>query len=489
MSTRRLRSAVLLNWIGVDQARDLPFYRQVSDQLRTAILCGRLAPGTYLPASRALALDLGVSRITTLQAYDQLLAEGFLESRRGSGTRVATSLAEKPGVTESATQSLFQTAPVHTEVHLQELYDREPSGVAFQPGIPAYDAFPRLRWARLLQRHALRNDQFILDYAHIGGYAPLRHELAKYFNGSRGVTCTPEQILIVTSTRAAIEVAARILWPAGSIVAVENPGYVVAKRVLNAAGFGLRLVAVDGQGLRVEDFVSSSEGCVGAYVTPAHQWPTGVTLSASRRVALLDWAARRGAWILEDDYDSEFRFDSPPVGTLHSLGSGRVLYIGTFSKTLVPSIRTAYMVVPTDLIDTFMHAVYLHGLEPALHVQAALADFLGDGHFARHVAGMRKLYARRRALLVRALEDAFGDRLRLHCPAGGLQLIAYLPEGVSAPMVSRLAAEVDLVARPMSVYHLSGTAPEALHLGFAAVPEAEIEQKVARFRAAVSKCF
>lgn len=187
MSKRRLRSAVLLNWISLDQNRGLPLYRQVSDQIRSAILSGDLAPGTWLPASRRLAADLGVSRITTLQAYDQLTAEDFLESRRGSGTRVAANLADRPGATKAATEALFRTVPAHAEVHVQELYEGEPPWVAFQPGIPAYDAFPRLRWARLLQRHALRSDQFILDYAHIGGYAPLRHELAKYLNASRGV--------------------------------------------------------------------------------------------------------------------------------------------------------------------------------------------------------------------------------------------------------------------------------------------------------------
>lgn len=489
MSKRAPRSALLLNWISLDHGSDLPLYRQVSDQLRRAILCGGLAPGAWLPASRALAADLGVSRITTLQAYDQLTAEGFLEGRRGSGTCVAPLLAEKRGATTPTTQSLFQTVPAHAEVHVQALYDGEPPWVAFQPGIPAYDAFPRLRWARLLQRHALRNDQFILDYAHIGGYAPLRHELAKYLNGSRGVSCEPEQVIILTSTRAAIEVAARTLWPPGASVAVEDPGYVMAKRVLTSAGFGLRLVPVDEEGARVDDLVATPEGCVGACLTPAHQWPTGATLSARRRIALLDWARERGAWILEDDYDSEFRFDSPPVATLHSLGSGRVLLIGTFSKTLVPSIRTACMVVPPDLAGRFEREVWQHGVEPALHVQAALADFLGEGHFARHVVAMRKLYARRRALLVRSLTAAFGDRLRIHCPAGGLQLIAHLPDGVSALTVSRLAAEADLVARPMSAYQVNGPEPEALHLGFAAVPEAEIAPMVARLHAAVRGCF
>lgn len=489
MSQRQPRPSVLLNWISISRRCGSSLYRQIGDQIRDAILRGDLSPGINLPASRVLASDLGVSRITTLQAYEQLIAEGFLESRRGSGTRVAKALVERPTARAERTLTLFRTVHAHTAIHLQELYEGEPSSVAFQPGIPAFDAFPRDRWARLLQRHASRGDQFIMDYAHIGGYAPLRQELAKYLNGSRGVACKPEQVVIVTSTRAAIEAAVRVLWRNNATVAVEDPGYVVAKRVLTAAGVNLQLVPVDHKGMRVEELCSNASSCVGVYLTPSHQWPTGVTLSAERRIELLDWAASTDAWVLEDDYDSEFRFDSPPVATLHSFGSGRVFYIGTFSKTLVPSIRTAYMVVPGDLVGRFERDVYQHGVEPALHIQAGLADFLREGHFARHVAQMRKLYAERRALLVDALGAAFGDCLVLNCPAGGLQLIAGLPEGVSAYAVARRAAEVDIVARPMAVYQLCGSAPAALHLGFAAVPSAEIARNVAKFHAAVSSCF
>lgn len=489
MPNEVIHPSALLNWVSVDRAIDVPLFRQISDQLRSAIMSGDLASGAYLPASRSLAVELRVSRNTTLKAYDKLLAEGFLESRQGSGTRVARVLDERPTATRNETQALFRIVPEHTEVHIQEMYEGEPPGVTFQPGIPGFDAFPRLLWSRLLRRHALRNDQFILDYAHIGGYAPLRLELAKYLNGSRGVACSPEQVIVVTSTRAAIVAVARTLWKPGATVAVEDPGYTVAMRVLSAAGIRLRLVPVDERGVRVQDFVTNENACAGVYLTPAHQWPMGVTLSAERRMDLLDWAERAGAWILEDDYDSEFRFDSPPVAPLHASGTGRVIYIGTFSKTLVPSIRTAYLVVPTDLVHRFERTVYQHGVEPALHVQAALADLISDGHFARHIVLMRKLYKKRRAILVDALHEVFQDRLDLTCPAGGLQIIAHLPDSVPALRFAQEAAEADLVARPMAAYQVHGKAPNAVHLGFAAVPEADIESGVRRLHEAVSSCF
>jgi GntR family transcriptional regulator/MocR family aminotransferase len=447
MTKRAPRPSVLLNWIGIDRRSDVALYRQIGNQIRDAILAGDIEPGAYVPASRALAADLGVSRITTLQAYEQLISERFLETRRGSGTRVAPALAEQPLPKRADAHEPFQ-AP-----HLQEFYDVEPQNVEFQPGIPSFDAFPRGRWSRLLQRHGARKDQHLLDYAHIGGYAPLRQEIANYLNGSRGVTCSPEQVIVVASTRAAVGAVCSVLWRHGSEVMVEDPGYRVIQRVLIAAGMRLRHVPVDAKGIRTDQLSHDARGCVGAYLTPAQQWPTGRTLVAERRVRLLDWAKRTGAWIVEDDYDSEFRFDSPPVAPLHSFGSGRVVLVGTFSKTLVPSLRTAYMVVPADMVTQFERAVFQNGSEPPLHVQAALAEFLAEGDYTRHIARMRKLYARRRARLVQALEEVFGGVLAVTCPPGGLQVIAQLPEGVAAEEITRRAAGIGIVARPMSVYH------------------------------------
>ncbi|WP_198590383.1 MocR-like pyridoxine biosynthesis transcription factor PdxR [Paracoccus zhejiangensis] len=490
MRRRSSRQKALLNWIALDHQSPVPLYQQIIEQLRHAMVEGNLRPGGYLPASRAFAHDLGVSRNTCAKAYDQLVAEGFLESMRGSGTRVV--LAPDPQGTDMAreTRALFQTLRAHDEFRPQDLdeYIGEPAALAFQPGIPALDAFPRLKWSRLLRQHALRGDQSILDYAHPGGYAPLRHELAKYLSMSRGVVCRAEQVIVVTSTRAAIRAIASILWPRRSRIMVEDPGYVVAKRVLASLGHDLLLVSVDDRGARIDDLIRRRIDCAGAYLTPAHQWPTGTTLSDDRRTLLLDWAARNTSWIIEDDYDSEFRLDGPPLPTLHSRGPGQVLYVGTFSKVLVPAIRTAYFVVPADLVERFETEVFRQGVEPALHIQAALADLIRGGTFSRHITQMRKRYRSRRARLIEALRRHFGDLLRIECPAGGLQIIAHLPAGVSAIEAARRAASAGLVARPMGVYYYAGGAGEAFHLGFAAVPVKDIEPNVALLREAVRPC-
>ncbi|MDP5308624.1 MocR-like pyridoxine biosynthesis transcription factor PdxR [Paracoccus spongiarum] len=490
MEKRSSRQNALLNWIVLERQSPVPLYHQIVEQLRLAMVEGNLRPGSYLPASRAFARDLGVSRNTCARAYDQLVADGFLESIRGSGTRVAPSQAPLGSETAQETRALFRTLRAHEEFRPQDLdeYIGEPAALAFQPGIPALDAFPRLKWSRLLRQHALRGDQSILDYAHPGGYAPLRQELAKYLTMSRGVVCRAEQVIVVTSTRAAIRAIASIMWPRASRIMVEDPGYVVAKRALASLGHDLLLVPVDDSGARIDDLIRRRIDCAGAYLTPAHQWPTGTTLSDERRATLLDWAARSKAWIIEDDYDSEFRLDGPPLPTLHSRGPGQVLYVGTFSKVLVPAIRTAYFVVPADLVERFETEVFRQGVEPALHIQAALADLIRDGTFASHITRMRKRYRSSRARLIEALRRHFGDLLRIECPAGGLQIIAHLPAGVSAIEAARLAAAAGLVARPMGVYCYAGGAPEALHLGFAAVPAEDIDHMIMRLREAVRPC-
>lgn len=472
------RSSVLLNWLHLERRSATPLYRQIADQLRGALIAGRIPDGATLPASRRLAADLGVSRITTTQAYEQLTAEGLLETRRGAGTRVAAlGDARRPAVPVPS--------PPFMARHVND-FSKEPTGLAFQPAVPAFDAFPRELWSRLLKNAAARSGAPILDYSHVGGYAPLRSELASYLGASRGVACAPEQVIVVTSTRAAVALAAAVLWRGRGRVAVEDPGYKVVQNVLRAAGHPLLHVPVDGKGMQIEQLLSASEPCSGVYVTPAHHWPTGRTLSAGRRLALLDWAVRKGAWVIEDDYDSEFRFDSPPVATLHSYGVARVVYVGTFSKTFAPSIRTAYLVLPRELVAEAERRVFLQGAEPALHVQAALAELLRTGRFGRHVARMRKLYARRRALLVGALRSVFGDRLPIDAAPGGLQLMAGLPERVSDLEVQRRAAAAGLFVRPLSNWSDTRPCPNALQLGFAAVPDAEIEPCVVRLHAAVA---
>jgi GntR family transcriptional regulator/MocR family aminotransferase len=429
-----------------------------------------------LPSSRALAADLAVSRVTIVQAYDLLTAENMIEARHGAGTRVAPDLSTAR-LQDKLSAFRDGLAPIDTEEkHLQKLYELgEPTNVAFQPGVPAFDAFPRALWSRLLARQALSSDPYLLDYSHVGGYAPLRQEIATYLRSSRGIKCNPEQVIVVTSVRSALAAVSSVLFPKASKVAVGKPGYMVAARVLKAAGHVPVGIPVDDRGIIVDRLAGTGGGYAGVYLTPAHHWPTGVALDPARRESVIDWANSTGAWIVEDDYDSEFRFGSPPLAPLCASGSERVIYIGTFSKTFAPSVRTAYIVVPSGTVERFEQHCWLSATEPALHVQAALADLMSEGHFTRHISRMRKLYEKRRKNLIDVLDARLGDRVTVGSTPGGLQIIAMLDEHVPAFDVSQRAHSVGLVARSLSTYDFLGPAPNGLQLGFAAVSESRME--------------
>lgn len=483
------RTRTLLDWLTLDQRSGQPLYRQIYDQIRNAVISGRLIAGTEVPASRSLAASLGVSRITVLQAYDQLIAEGFLESRRGSGTRVAALFGAEAERRGTIAASVYGERVEHVAPPtIQELADSEPAvGLAFQPGIPAFDLFPRLVWSRLLKRHGQRIDQSALDYAHLGGYAPLRQAIAAYLVASRGVPCTADQIVVTTSGRAATALVCAVLLDQGDEVVVEDPGYRTARRCMEDAGMRIVAVPVDGEGLRVQEIAERTSGARLAYVTPSHQWPTGETLSLERRLALLAWARRHEAWVLEDDYDSEFRFSEAPLTAVHGLAHGdRVIFLGTFAKVLAPSVRCAYLVVPRDRARDFAQLAYLRGCEPSLHVQAALSDFILQGHFARHVQRVRSVYRNRRDHVFRGFAEAFGERFRFRPLRGGLQLLADLAADLQAAEVQRRATQQGICARDIATYYVATKPPNALHLGFAAVREPEIWPSILRLREAIA---
>jgi len=474
------RQRILPAWISIDPSLSEPLYRQISRQIEDAVHDGRLAPGTYLPASRSLASNLGVSRLTVLTAYELLVADGLLEAITGSGTRVSVRLPDGGPASPNA-----------TVLEVPENRPREPADLAWLPhnlgpmafrtGVPALDLFPRRVWSKLLRRHGLRGDHDILDYGYRGGYAPLREMIARYLVTSRGVQCSPSQVIVVAGVRAAISLACSVLTTPGETGVWGDPGYRWARGGLELSGLRIVPVAVDDGGLRVDDLASRAPDARIAYATPCHHWPTGVTLDPGRRNKLLAWARQRQAWILEDDYDSEFRFDGPPTRPLAAESdSERVIFMGTFAKTMAPSIRCAYLVVPENLEQRFVdNAIYL-GVEPALHIQAALADFINEGYYTRHIQTMRKVYRARRDALEQSLTETLGDRLSVRHPEGGLQLIADLPTDISAEVVSDLAAQRELTIRPMSIYYAARAPLNALHLGFAAVPEPEIAPAVQR---------
>jgi len=318
---------------------------------------------------------------------------------------------------------------------------------------------------------------------HVGGYAPLRQALAAHLRTARGVVCEPRQILVVSSTRAALSSLCRLLTSPGDRGLVEDPGYFIVGRAL--ADFGLEpvSVAVDEEGMVVTPSLPAARL---AYVTPTHQMPLGVRLSDRRSAELLEWARRGDGWIIEDDYDSEFRYVGQPVAALQgSDTSGRVLYVRTFAKLLFPSLRLAFMVVPKTMAKALERAVFLNGHEPPLHVQAALADFIAEGGYAAHIRRVRRIYRRRQELLVDELNRQLHDIVDLHPPSGGMNIVVPLPAHIAAETVQAEAARQALHVRPLSYYAQRLAAPNALHLGFAALPERLIEPSVRRLAAIV----
>jgi GntR family transcriptional regulator/MocR family aminotransferase len=492
----------------LDPAAPAPLYRQLYDALRDAILGGRLAPGARLPATRALAAQLGVSRNTVVNAFEQLLAEGYISGRTGSGTYVAATLPDdlltarathipmpfgNAGVTRAGGAARAPSARgrslAATPVSAMSASPQEArTGSAlrvFRHGLPALDEFPGAQWARLAARRWRRPPRELLGYGDPTGYAPLREALAAYLQASRAVRCTPEQVLIVSGSQQALDLAARVLLDPGDAAWIEDPGYVGARGALLSAGARVVPVPVDGDGLDVAAGIARCPGARLAYVSPSHQYPLGATLSLSRRLALLEWAARAGAWILEDDYDSEFRYAGRPLASLQGLdGEARVIYIGTFSKVLFPALRLGYVVAPPDLVDALAAARALADRHAPTLDQAVLADFIAEGHFARHIRRMRGLYAERQAALVAAAR-ALDGLLEVRPAEAGMHLMGWLPPGVDDDTAARAAAEHGVDALALSAHALERPARGGLLLGYAAFDAPALRAGVRRLGAAL----
>ena len=409
--------------IAVDRTSATPLYRQLYERYREAIVERRLRAGQRLPSTRSLAAELRISRMPVLNAFEQLLAEGYFESRVGAGTFVASSLPDqrpspddKPANREPPAGSTRRPVSRRSEAILRA--EPEPwlqGWGAFRVSQPAVDRFPLQVWSSLVARHSRNPRASLLHYGGPMGYGPFREAVAAYLRTARAVRCEAEQIMVVSGSQQALEISARVLLDPGSRVWIEEPGYRGARDVLTLAGARLVPVPVDGEGLDVAAGMardSQLPQARAAYVTPSHQYPLGATMSASRRLQLLDWAQRSGAWILEDDYDSEYRYESLPVAALQGLDrDSRVLYIGTFSKVLFPALRLGYLVIPADLVARFAAVREAMDIFPPALYQAVLTDFILEGHFARHLRRMRLLYRERRDALVEALGKELGAEL------------------------------------------------------------------------------
>lgn len=481
--------------ITLDQRMSAPLYRQLYERLRTAILTGQLEPGARLPSTRGLASELGVSRNTTALAYELLLLEGYLESRVGNGTRVAqVRPGQRPrsrGSTgTSGAVAIVDAQPVLLSRRGQllvtatapgDLYADQPSTPLgmFRTGQPDVTAFPYATWATLVARHARHSLPAVARYQDAQGYAPLREAIAAHIGITRGVRCSPDQVLLTAGSQGALDLVARALLDAGGVAWVEDPGYPGARGALLAAGATLAAVPVDGEGIDVAVGRQSAPDARLAVVTPSHQFPTGVTMSLNRRLALLEWARVANAWIVEDDYDSEYRYSGRPLEALQGLDGGqRVVYIGTFSKVLFPSLRLGYVVAPSALLPGLMAARRFIDVHPPLLEQLALAAFLAEGHFARHLRRMRQRYLERRNALVAALAAELGDLLEVAVPEAGLHLAAWLPLGMRAEDATRQAAARGLHVAPIVPLNPQPPGREGLMLGFAAAPADELRTGV-----------
>ncbi len=473
----------------LDHTKEEPLYLQLYQALREAILSGQLSVGTQLPPTRVLATELAVSRTTIITAFEQLFAEGYLEARVGSGTFVASTLPEEmlhahaqqaaPQDREKPARLAKRSQRMMRAPFVPQL--RTLPGKAFQPGLPAVDEFPFDVWSRLAARRYQHPPFELLAYGDPAGYRPLREAIAHYLTASRAVRCQPEQVLIVSGAQQAMDITARILLDEGDVVWIEDPGYSRAREILLGAGARLISVPLDHEGLNVKAGKQLNDQARMVYVTPSHQYPLGITMSLARRLELLDWAQRTGAWILEDDYDSEFRYSGRPLASLQGLDThGLVIYIGTFSKMLFPALRLGYLVLPPELVEPVSSMRALGGRHSPTLEQAILTDFITEGHFLRHIRRMRALYAQRQEILLETIQQKLRGALDVEAHEAGMHLIGWLPQNLDDCLVSQLAAQRGIDARALSTCSEQQPERPGLMLGYAGVNEQEIREGVRR---------
>ena len=483
-----------------DRGSVVPLYRQVYQSLRAAILSGRLQPGTRLPSTRAAALELGVARNTVIAVFEQLADEGFVTSRVGDGTRVAevdaavlrrsmrSSGSGRPGGATTGERTHARTGSQAGGASLSErgralagIERGSVAGGAFQTGLPDLASFPHQAWARLLARHARAPAVDRLGYGDAAGDPALRAAIAAYVAAARGVNCTPAQVIVITGAQAALDLAARMLLDPGDRAWIEEPGYPGARAALLAAGARIEPVSVDADGMDVQAGEARRPGARLAYITPSCQYPVGSTLVLERRLRLLDWAGRAGAFVIEDDYDSEYRYRGRPIASVQGLDPhGRVVYVGTFAKTMLPALRVGYLVVPERLAGAFATAVRNTGQTAPQPVQGALAEFIESGRYGAHVRRMRNRYAQRQALLYALVDQHLSESLELAPTDAGMQVAAWLPRGTDDCAIAESGRRAGLALRPLSPYWVGPGARPGLHLGYAAVPEQDMEPAVLR---------
>ncbi len=457
----------------IDRTLELPMYLQICQRFKTAIEQGHLHAGDRVPAVRALATELNLARGTVEMAYRILTDEGYLQVRGAAGTVVS------PHLPQPAVHKPQATVPSHSISAALDHDGRAPKPL--QLGLPALDAFPRKVWNRIVGHRLRSSEPMRLGYPHPAGYDQLRERIATYLGVSRGVVCLPEQVFVTTGLRNTLELTLSSLSIVGNEFWFEDPGYILARPFLQNAAVKLVPVPVDEHGLIVEEGKRLSPYAKFALVTPSHQSPLGVTLSLERRMALLDWASNAGSWIIEDDYDSEFRYQGRPLPALKSLDrNDRVIYAGTFSKVMFPGLRLAYVVAPLSAVARFQAvSSNLNAGSPYLF-QASVADFMAEGHFSRHLKKMRMLYAERRAITQRVFQQELGDRIRIDLQPGGMHMLAQLADDENDVLLDERARAVGLAMHPLSRWYIDARPRQGLLMGFANVTDEREAMRLAK---------
>lgn len=479
----------------LDRASSIPLQRQLYEQWRSAVLHGRFRCGSRVPSTRALAESLGVSRSTVTGAYDQLLAEGYLEAAAGSGTFVCRRLPEellealskRGGQAHSLSQPLLfsqfgkrlAAAPIPPEAS-------STNRINLSNCRPDLSRFPMREWRKLYAQTLRDSSGMTFDYARdTKGLLSLREAIAGYLARSRAVNCSADGVLIVNGSQQALDLCARLLLDPGDVVALEDPSYPGAREAFSAQGAKVMAIPVDSEGIVVSRLPPS--GVKNVYVTPSHQFPSGASLSLSRRLELLAWARRSGTVILEDDYDSEYRYNGRPLPALQSMAEGAaVVYIGTFSKVLFPGLRIGYLVAPPSMTSVLERAKYLSDRQSSLLDQEVLARFIEQGSLERHIRRMRTLYASRRQTLITALEKHFSGKYEIHGDSAGMHVMVTLTTGYEDEEVMERAAQAGVqVGLGRNYYHHPHKVSGQFVLGFAALPDGVIRVGMERLRKAL----
>ena len=474
----------------LERTRGRPLFIQLYSEICRLILTRRLTSGTKLPGSRALAADLELSRTTVLSAYEQLEAEGYIEARRGAGVFVVDGLGEgvwtgDEELTPSVPSTPDRDIPTSSRSYVIGVKPQRSTIAAFDPGKPDLASFPFEQWARILAKSWRRPALDQLYEGENGGHPQLKKEISLYLKSARGLACDPDQIILTSSTHEAIEVLSQVLLEEGDEVWIEDPAYQSARQAFIRARVTPVSVAVDEEGFSLERALAKTSCAKLAFITPSRQYPLGQTMSLSRRLALIDWARTHDSWLIEDDYDSEYRYRGQPLAPLAARdGFARTIYLGSFSKVMFPALRLSYIVAPKALVKPLLDVFQSTGKQASILAQPALAEFMNSGLFARHIRRTRRLYAKRHATLVDALATYGADLFGLQHYDSGMHIVAHFRRALTSVMTDFEAAaylrQHDLISAALSQCFQTDSKPQGLILGFAAVPQEEIAVEVKR---------